>query len=71
MPILRELVGLATTMISLTFATSLALVTIAIGWITYRPVLALAIIVGAAVPIYLSRKQAARQKGEEEQKGHY
>lgn len=70
-PILRELVGLATTMISLTFATSLALVTIAIGWITYRPVLALAIIVGAAVPIYLSRKQAARQKGEEEQKGHY
>eukprot|EP00794_Sanderia_malayensis_P006138 gene6138-6844_t len=70
-PILRELVSLATSLFSLALASSCALVTIAIGWFVYRPVLSLALILGAAVPIYLSRKQAERQKGEEEKKGYY
>ena len=69
LPIVRELVGLGLTLISLCLATSLSLVTIAIGWIAHRPLLGLSLLVAAAVPIYLSRKRAqniSRTKTSEE-----
>ena len=67
-PIIRDLVSLATTILSFSLASSLALVTIAIGWFAYRPLLSLAIIAGAAVPIILSRQKAEKSKGEESAK---
>ena len=70
-PIIRELVGLGTSIVALTLATSLALITIALGWIRYRPLLAMAILAGAAIPIYMSRKKAEKDKGHEETKGFY
>ncbi|XP_065066872.1 transmembrane protein 43-like [Rhopilema esculentum] len=70
-PIIRDLVGLATLLLSFTLATSLALLTIAVGWFAYRPLLSLAIVVGAAVPIILSKRRAASQKVEEEKKGFH
>ena len=62
LPIIRDIVGLATSVIAFSIATSLALVTIAIGWLRYRPLLATALIVGAAVPFYLSRRKAEKDK---------
>lgn len=65
-PIVRDIVGLATGIIAFTFATSLSLTVIAIGWLLYRPLVSLAIFVAAAVPFYLSRRKAAMGKMEKE-----
>jgi len=63
-PIVRDIVGLATSLIAFSIATSLALITIAIGWLRYRPMLACALLVGAAIPLYLSKKKAGKDKME-------
>ena len=70
-PIIRDLVSLATTILSFTLASSLALITIAIGWFAYRPLLSLAIIGGAVVPIILSKLKAEKERGQEPKKGLY
>lgn len=57
-PIVRDVVGLATSILAFTFATSLSLTVIAIGWFVYRPMVSLAIFAAAAVPFYLSRRKA-------------
>jgi len=71
LPIIRDIVGLATSIIAFTLSSSLALVTIAIGWFRYRPVLALSIIAAAAVPWYLSKRKAANEKSNESKKEEY
>lgn len=58
LPVVRELVGLGLTLLTLCLATSLTLVTIAIGWIAHRPLLGLTLLAAAAVPILLSRRRA-------------
>ena len=58
LPVVRELVGLGLTLLTLCLATSLTLVTIAIGWISHRPLLGLTLLAAAAVPILLSRRRA-------------
>lgn len=64
-PIIRDIVSLATTIIAFSLSSSLSLITIAIGWLTYRPLLAAAILFGAAIPIFLSRQKAAKEKKNE------
>lgn len=66
-PIIREIVGLATSIIAFTLASSLALVTIAVGWLRYRPLLAATIFIAAMVPVYLSRRKAEKDKTERKQ----
>lgn len=58
LPVVRELVGLGLTLLTLCLATSLTLITIAIGWIAHRPLLGLTLLAAAAVPILLSRRRA-------------
>jgi len=65
-PIVRDVIGLATSIIAFTFATSLSLTVIAIGWFLYRPMVSLAIFVAAAVPFYLSRRKANKGKMEKD-----
>lgn len=66
LPIIRDIVSLATGIVAFTMATSLTLTTVAIAWFFYRPLLSLAIIVGAAIPVYLSRQKAASEKGQKD-----
>ncbi|XP_078342545.1 transmembrane protein 43-like isoform X1 [Oculina patagonica] len=58
LPVIRELVGLGLTLLCVCLATSLSLVTIAIGWIAHRPLLGLTLLAAAAVPILLSKRRA-------------
>ncbi|KXJ16239.1 transmembrane protein 43 isoform X1 [Exaiptasia diaphana] len=63
LPIVRELVGLGVIITCLCLSTSLSLVTIAIGWIAHRPLLGMALLAAAAVPILLSKfKQGGKKK---------
>ncbi|XP_051873435.1 transmembrane protein 43 [Pristis pectinata] len=54
-PILRDLVSLGLTVFALSVATSLTLLTVAVGWIFYRPVLALLLVLLAALPVLLAK----------------
>ncbi|XP_031566378.1 transmembrane protein 43-like [Actinia tenebrosa] len=62
LPIVRELVGLGITLICFCLASSLSLVTIAIGWISHRPLLGIALLAAAAVPMLLSRLNKNKKK---------
>lgn len=62
LPIIRDIVSLATSLLALTFATSISLVVISIGWFYYRPFLSLTILLTALIPIYLSRQKAQKEK---------
>jgi len=43
-------------------ATSLTLTTVAIAWLYYRPLFAVAILAAAAVPLFFSRQKANRDQ---------
>ena len=55
LPLVRELVGLGVTLVCVCLASSLTLVTAAIGWIAHRPLLGMGLLAAAVVPIILSR----------------
>jgi hypothetical protein len=57
LPIFRDLVGLAVSVINFCLATSISLIVIALGWIRYRPLLGSAILATALIPILLSKYQ--------------
>ncbi|XP_069792589.1 transmembrane protein 43-like, partial [Narcine bancroftii] len=54
-PIVRDLVRVGLTVLALSVATSLTLLTVAVGWIFYRPLVALLLMVLAALPILVSK----------------
>eukprot|EP00128_Syssomonas_multiformis_P010668 Colp12_sorted_trinity150504_noHs@31058 len=60
-PIVRTLVGLGLAVINFSLAISLSLITIALGWLRYRPVFAFTLLALAAVPLYLNYVRAKRQ----------
>ena len=55
LPIVRELVAAGVTVMNLALSISLSLTVIAIGWITYRPLLGIAILAMAATPFILTK----------------
>ncbi|XP_068714626.1 transmembrane protein 43-like isoform X1 [Montipora foliosa] len=57
-PIVSDFVGLGLTLICLCLATSLALVTMAIGWIAHRPLLGLTLLAASAIPVLLTKLRA-------------
>ena len=65
-PIIRDIVALATGLVAFTFASSLSLMVIAIGWFWYRPMLSIAILVAATVPLVLSQQKAKKEKLDKE-----
>ena len=65
-PIIRDIVGLATSLVAFTFASSLSLLVVAVGWLWYRPLLSVALLVAAIVPLVISRKHAQKDKIEKE-----
>lgn len=64
-PIVRDIVGLGVTLACVAMATSFSLVVIAIGWIRFRPVLAISLLAIAAVPFIISRQKAKSEKSTE------
>ncbi|XP_038668052.1 transmembrane protein 43-like isoform X2 [Scyliorhinus canicula] len=56
-PGIRDLVSLGLTVFGLCVATSLTLLTVAMGWIFYRPLVALLLGILAAVPILIARSR--------------
>lgn len=50
-PLLGDLVGLGTGLISFALSVAISLITIAIGWIFYRPLLGIILIIFASLPI--------------------
>ncbi|ELU18598.1 hypothetical protein CAPTEDRAFT_228778 [Capitella teleta] len=55
LPLIREAVGLSTAVMTAALAVSLSLVVIAMGWIRYRPLLGLFIIVFSLVPFLFAK----------------
>eukprot|EP00062_Callorhinchus_milii_P006196 gi/632946461/ref/XP_007888570.1/ PREDICTED: transmembrane protein 43 [Callorhinchus milii] len=56
-PIVRDLVDLGLTVFAVCVATTLTLLTIAAGWLFYRPFMAVLIAALAALPIFLAKSQ--------------
>ncbi|XP_064632342.1 transmembrane protein 43-like [Lineus longissimus] len=61
-PLLRDLVAMSVLMMNVCLAISLSLTVIAIGWIRYRPLLALALLLAAATPLIISKKRASDRR---------
>ncbi|XP_078270400.1 LOW QUALITY PROTEIN: transmembrane protein 43 [Rhinoraja longicauda] len=55
LPIVRDLVSLGLTVFALCVATSLSLLTMAVGWVFYRPLLALLLTLLALLPILMAK----------------
>ncbi|KAK3101722.1 hypothetical protein FSP39_005826 [Pinctada imbricata] len=55
LPIVRELVAAGVTIMNLSLSISLSLTVIALGWITYRPLLGLTILAMAATPFIMTK----------------
>lgn len=60
LPIIRELVAAGVGVMNLALSISLSLTVIAIGWITYRPLLGIAILAMAATPFIMTKFRASR-----------
>ncbi|XP_067854466.1 transmembrane protein 43 [Heptranchias perlo] len=56
-PIVRDLVGLGLTVFAVAVATSLSLLTIALGWVFYRPLVALLLAATATLPLLIARSR--------------
>ncbi|XP_031424269.1 transmembrane protein 43 isoform X2 [Clupea harengus] len=61
-PILRELVSLGLKLFALCISSSLSLLTIAAGWLFYRPLVAILLCALALLPILLARSRAPAKK---------
>ncbi|XP_063072559.1 transmembrane protein 43 [Engraulis encrasicolus] len=62
LPIVRELVSLGLKLFALCVSSSLSLMTIAVGWLYYRPLVAVLIAALALLPILLARSRAPAKK---------
>uniref|UniRef100_UPI00398ED684 transmembrane protein 43 n=1 Tax=Pristiophorus japonicus TaxID=55135 RepID=UPI00398ED684 len=56
-PMVRDLISLGLTVFALSVATSLTLLTVAVGWIFYRPLVAVLLGTLAAVPMVIARSR--------------
>lgn len=63
-PILRELVSVGLKIFALCVSCSLSLLTIAAGWLFYRPLVAAALAALALVPVFLARSGLSTKKKE-------
>lgn len=63
-PILRELVSLGLKLFALCVSCSFSLLTIASGWIFYRPLLAVALAAAALIPILVALSRAPAKKNQ-------
>lgn len=63
-PILRELVSVGLNIFALCVSCSLSLLTIAAGWLFYRPLVAVALAALALVPVFLARSGLPAKKNE-------
>ncbi|XP_037633612.1 transmembrane protein 43 [Sebastes umbrosus] len=63
-PILRELVSVGLKIFALCVSCSLSLLTIAVGWLFYRPLVAAALGALALVPVFLARSRLPAKKNE-------
>lgn len=59
-PVMGRIVGAGTGMIAFSIALALSLMTVAIAWIVYRPVMAIILIAGAVLAVYLAHKSRRR-----------
>ncbi|TNM88868.1 hypothetical protein fugu_005122 [Takifugu bimaculatus] len=63
-PLLRELVSVGLKLFALCVSCSLSLLTIAAGWLFYRPLVAAALAALALVPVFLARSRLPAKKNE-------
>ncbi|XP_070758821.1 transmembrane protein 43 isoform X1 [Enoplosus armatus] len=63
-PILRELVSVGLKIFALCVSCSLSLLTIAVGWLFYRPLVAAALGALALLPVFLARSRLPEKKNE-------
>ncbi|XP_003973277.2 transmembrane protein 43 [Takifugu rubripes] len=63
-PLLRELVSVGLKLFALCVSCSLSLLTIAAGWLFYRPLVAAALAALALVPVFLARTRLPAKKNE-------
>ncbi|XP_078676822.1 transmembrane protein 43-like isoform X1 [Branchiostoma floridae x Branchiostoma belcheri] len=61
-PLVREVLSLGLFIVNLSVSLSLSLITIALGWIRYRPLVGLTLLACAAVPWVLSRQRVRARK---------
>ena len=61
-PLVHELVAVSAFLLSLLLSVSLSLLIIAVAWIRYRPVYALAVLLGACIPFSLTKVFARKER---------
>lgn len=63
-PILREIVSVGLKIFALCISCSLSLLTIGVGWLFYRPLVAVALGALALLPVFLARSGLPAKKNE-------
>lgn len=61
-PVLRELVSLGLKLFALCISSCLSLLTIALGWVYYRPLVAILLCALSLLPVFLARSQVPTKK---------
>ena len=61
-PVIAELATLSSLFISLLLSSSVALVVVAVAWICYRPIYAMAVLIGAFVPFLIPKLFTPKQR---------
>jgi len=61
-PMIRELVNCGLMIASLLLASSVTLITIAIGWLRHRPLIAVALLSSAALPYMVIKQRGKNHK---------
>lgn len=63
-PIIAELASLSAFVVSLTLSASASLLIIALAWIRYRPIFAIAVLLGAGIPFLIPKLFTQKERNE-------
>ena len=55
LPVIAELAALSSFVVSLILSVSLSLVIVSVAWVHYRPIYALAVLLGALIPFLIPK----------------
>ena len=63
-PVVAEVAALSSLFISLLLSSSVTLVVVAVAWVRYRPIYAMAVLLGALVPFLIPKLFTPKQRND-------
>ena len=63
-PVVAEVAALSSLFISLLLSSSVTLVVVAVAWVRYRPIYAMAVLLGALVPFLIPKIFTSKQRND-------